>query len=587
MKSLFPMAAIAICAGIVFFLFSDPFLAPPDCASYWAWAQSLAGGLNFSFGDAYESLQMPAFYVYLTPAGRLSNDWPMGAGLALLPTAAFGRIISHAWMMLWVTAAMLIWARRNGRFGVPARSFAVICTLLGTPLLFYTLFGPFFSHAVSFAVSSLFLIAWDRTRAGRTRAEWFLLGLLLGFAGLIRPQNILLGLVFFAQLSSLMTSLKTNGARRIQISWRPRWMIFAAGVLLGFAPQLIAYWGIYGSPVAFPKVSEMHWLHPALRLMLFSDFHGVLPWTPIYVLGCAGLVMLWKHDSVLACGLLLALAGQIYLNAANMVWWSGGSFGNRRLADSAIVTAYGLAALWGARPNRFWKASMGTLGAVCCFWTLWLMLAERRLLAPLDHYVPFSGREFRAGMPLVWTQFGATINALLRPLRDCESLGMRIGASLAVVAGCAVLFVLVPGITRRISARLAVPGVIVASFLILITLAAALRTPALDHPDLPQKLGRSSGILWDNYIELAFYEIDTGGYERAEQSARNAVGMRPDHYSGWWYLGLAQYYQAKWLDAAASFGKVRELNPSHARAAEFCDLALSRAGLSGNTGRLR
>ena len=196
---------IAVGAGLAvalaFVLFADPFLSPPDCAFYWAWGSSLAHRLSFDFSPVYAALEMPVHYVYITPTGRMANDWPMGAGLALIPAVLAGRVVAHAWVLAWLCGAVGLWWRA-ARFTRTARAFAVTGMVLGTPLLFYALFGPFFSHVVSFAVTTAFLVAWDRTRDSRTAREWLLLGLLLGFATLARPQNLFLGVVLLPDLVS-------------------------------------------------------------------------------------------------------------------------------------------------------------------------------------------------------------------------------------------------------------------------------------------------------------------------------------------------------------------------------------------------
>lgn len=547
-------------AGVFFLLFADHFLSPPDCASYWAWAQAITSQMDFYFVPIYESLRVPAFYFYVTPTGRISNDWPIGTGMALLPVVRFGTVIAHAWILMLAAGVIALWLRA-GPFSRTERSIAAAAIALGTPLGFYLLYGPFFSHVASFIVTTVFIILWDRTRQSRSKSEWLLLGLLLGCAAMIRPQNLVLAVVFLAEWRSLRPA---------------RVLLCAAAALFAFVPQMIVYWRLYGTPFSLPKIEEMQWLHPAFANMLLSDFHGVIPWTPVYLLGFAGLLTLLRTDRVLGAGLLLALLAQIYLNAANYVWWAGGSFGNRRLTDPAIIIAYGLAGLWNGRKERIWKFGTGAVIAACCFRTVWLLLAERRQIVPLDRYVSFSAPGFNAGMMRVWMEPLDTLRALIRPLHESQHLlGRSCGAVLAAL-GTWAAFACAPSIGRRHAqtfGRLLTGGL--AALTIAVTIAA-LRTPPETDPQVLKALGRSSGVLWDNYVEQAYYASQKRDDLESERAARAAIRVRPKHYSGWYYLGAALYNQNRMPEAVTALDEVLKLYPKHPSAGVLRQDALNR-----------
>jgi len=445
--------------------------------------------------------------------------------------------------------------------------------LLGTPLFFYAAFGPFFSHAVSFAATAAFLVAWASTRGKRSPAAWWLLGLLLGFAALVRPQNLLLGIVFLAELPSW------RGAER-----RPLIKSLAAcaiAALLAFAPAMIGYQLLYGSPLALPKADEMHWLAPALAKTLLSDFHGVLPWTPVYALGIGGLFVLAKRDRTLGVGLLLVFAVQFYLNAANLVWWSGGSFGNRRLADSAIIVAFGLGALWQAAQSRPARAALVGTTALCVAWTATLMLAERRLLVPLDRYIPFLDEEFPGRIVGVFNAPMETWRATARPF----IAALDSGGDLATRIACAALLAGgVFGLSRLASwrparGRVAVAGIAGTTLAVVLALAcaiAAARTPRIENAPLLARIQREPGILWDNYVELAYYRLVHRDFAGTEDAARRAVAIRPEHPTPWWYLSVALYEQHRDAEAAESLVRVLAANPGHEGARDMMRRIRSR-----------
>jgi hypothetical protein len=547
---------IAAAIAAVYFLFSNHFLSPPDCASYWAWADSLLHGFNFDFQSAYARLDMPTLYCYITPAGRLSNDWPMGTGLLLLPVAWAGTAVAHAFVLLCFVGALAWWYRGRPESS-RIRITALAAAFTGTPLLFYALYGPFFSHVPSFVATTLFLGFWDRTRTHRSLQKWFILGVLLGLSGLVRPQNLFLGVVLLVEIPALAARRPVRGV-----------LLFVLGVVLAFASQFIIYWRIYGSVFALPKIDEMLWFRPAIGPVLLSDFHGVLPWTPLYVLVVPGLVLLARRDRQLATGLACCLFVQLYLNAANYVWWSGGSFGNRRLADSSIIVAYAICGLLGntvgAKLRRVDLAAI----VVCCAWTMLLVFAERRGILPLDRYVPFFTRDFWGGLSRTLLHPIETIVSLLRPMTGDQNLLGRIIASLLLFAGsCGVLALArrrgVPAPRRTgVTIAIALP-----LLLVIITAIAAARTPVVKDKQLVRQLGTQSRMLWDNHIELAYYYLVRGQPALAAQSAQKAIQLRPDHYSGWWYYAMALYDAKLYAQAAEAFGRVAALDPDHPRAA--------------------
>ncbi|MBX3729000.1 MAG: tetratricopeptide repeat protein [Candidatus Sumerlaeia bacterium] len=560
--------AMGLLAGTLFVLCADPFLSPPDCSAYWTWAESLFRRLDFEFHEPFAWHAMPTRYTYITETGRLANDWPPGSGLLLGPWVLAGRVLAHAWVAMVALGALLLWGRAVGR-DARERALVLAAVVLGTPVGFYLLFGPFFSHAMSFAATTAFLVCWERTRGARSAAEAALLGLLLGVATMVRPQNALLAVVLLVELPGWWR-------RR---AWNPRaLLLFVAGGLLGMAPLLATTWALYGSPLALPKVEEMRWLRPALGGVLFSDYHGVLTWTPLYAIGAVGLVVLGRRDRALAVGLGLVLLAQLWVNAANLVWWSGGSFGNRRLSDSAIVLAWGLAALWRSARGRGrgWSLLLALAVAACCAWTVLLMIAERAGVLPLGHYVPFDRKFFGELLPRVATEPLATLRGLVRGPWSAEAVGQRLLGGLLVggAVACANTW---GGRLRRDHApqamRLATGA---AAVLAVVVGVAAGRTGPATDPELIRSVGTQPGVLWDNYLELAYYELLRDNYVASEEAARRMLDIWSGHHSGWLALGRALYEQGRYASAEEALVEALRLDPDNAVARGVLNLTRAR-----------
>lgn len=605
--------ALALAIGLGIGALADPFLSPPDCAAYFSWTWSLVSDGDFSFTNEFALFRFPIYSVRLTPAGRVANDWPMGAGLAWAPAVALARLaqcmapgggepcpgarfqrlcppgpLPVSFALLW-TSCLTLWvfARAVGRarekFGPAAARFAAFAAALGSPFFFYLLFGPFFSHGVSFAAVGAFLLFWERRRGENwTWSAAGVLGLLAGWMILVRPQSALYLLVIPVDWLA-RRARERNASRGSYMTYIHLWIIvviFTLAAALAFAPQMIAWARLYGSPLALPKVEEMRWLAPNLAGLLFSDYHGVIPWTPVLALIAPGFFFLWRRDPPLALALAAALAAQVYLNAANAFWWGSGSFGSRRLLDAGVIGVFALAALWHGvsafRPDspRAARALRWTLAgaAVCgCLWTLLLALAERLGALTLDHYVPFD----RA---LIW-------RVVSGPLRVGEVSGwirsgggaLPWGYRLFLAAGIAgFLFWKLecnsrrsgPGRPWRFSfdrpGGVALAGA-AALILALASAWAAWRTPAFDPAWIAEfEPPRENRSLWGNHLEAGHFWLERGQPGRALESFQNAEALRPNDLTARRWQGVALRELERWEDAARLFSELLDAAPGDA-----------------------
>ena len=299
-------------------------------------------------------------------------------------------------------ALLLCYSMAKRLFGRRVSALAVATMWLATPLLFYTVVAPPWSHATSFLAVTLFLWYWQRTRRdeGRTWLQWAILGALAGMMMLVREQDALFmvvplveGVAALAQrstvgaegrrqesgirnqesggsnLSSPLSTGKAEGRRQesgvrnqesegsianpqsaIQNPKSGRWVVglIVMGVTAAivFIPQLIAYRVITGqfgpSKVVLGK---FNWTSPNALNVLFSPEHGLILWTPIILLALVGLAMLWGRDRVLMAALAVSFVLQVYIAGSFLTWQSAGSFGQRRFINSTLIFVLGFAML--------------------------------------------------------------------------------------------------------------------------------------------------------------------------------------------------------------------------------------------------
>lgn len=89
----------------------------------------------------------------------------------------------------------------------------------------------------------------------------------------------------------------------------------------------------------------MRWTSPSLIDVLFSDWHGLLTWTPVVALALVGLVRLAREEPMVATALGAAFLVSWYTNAAVADWWAGEAFGSRRFVSCFPLFVIGLGGL--------------------------------------------------------------------------------------------------------------------------------------------------------------------------------------------------------------------------------------------------
>jgi hypothetical protein len=341
-------------------------------------------GRRINFGTIGCAILWSPFYLAGDVVARTTGAPVDGFSKPYVAAIAYG---SAVYGFLALVLALLC-AQRLGLDGFGA----ALAVWLGTPILFYMYLAPPFSHACSAFGVALFTYVWLRIRD-----EWPVRGLVaLGAAGalmaMIREQD-----AFFAAGPALDFGLWALGGlsqsppsqRPKAQSLIPRAAAAAAAFAVCFAPQAAAYMTLNGHLGPHASVShKMNWSAPHALEVLFSPEHGFFVWTPLALLGIAGLVWLVRKSQVGIC-LLTMVALQIYVGGSVESWTVAGAFGQRRFIalTAALVIGYaGAAAAF--RASTFARRTFTAVTVLAVYWNLALIaefsvgLMDRQRLEP-------------------------------------------------------------------------------------------------------------------------------------------------------------------------------------------------------------
>jgi hypothetical protein len=409
----------------------DGQLIGSDGVAYYVYARSLVIDHDLDFTNEFTYFQLkPAAFVR-TAMGYIGNKYAIGPALLWMPFFLVAHAIALAAHALgWNVAAdgysylyqsaISIGSIVYGALGFwlayvcTRRMFSQIAALMAVGLLwlasnsfYYMAFEPSMSHMVSlFSVALLLTIwfVWFRNIERPAIVHAAALGAAGGLVLLVRLQDAPFLLLPYGYLLLQLIQTWRAGHPRAAQHWFLCGLITSAFTLIVFAPQLAIWQQLYGtwavSPYFEDHIPAFNWLHPQLFGVLFSTFHGLFTWHPIYLFALCGLTVVAKQDRRLAIALTTLLLLELYIVAAWWAWWQGDSFGGRMFLSGMWIWVLGLAGcLEWLRRRRFFYPVIA-IGLLLICWN-GLSLIQYRL-----GFVPMSA-------PLTWEQI--TIGRLRIP----------------------------------------------------------------------------------------------------------------------------------------------------------------------------
>ena len=318
----------------------------------------------------------------LEPNGSVSNTFAIGASLLWLPPYALAMPLggpagapATRWdrpqlvalqlfalaVMVWLLWVGDRWLRRMGATRWLA-ALGAAALVLGTPLVIYGFRAYMGSHQASAVAVMLLVLATLRLADRGTPGAAWLWGVALGLVFLCRWQDLVKGIVVLVPILELRRRGLSAGR------WAALAAAAAAGALLLAGVQLEAWLLERGRVFGLPQgPSYIDPFDPELGRFLFSGLSGLLPWSPLFAVGLAGLLLPWRSRLPAAWrwAALAVLLFDVYLNATVDDWWGGASYGARRMTSDLPLLALGLGNLACWRRLR-WPLAAAL--AACCLW---------------------------------------------------------------------------------------------------------------------------------------------------------------------------------------------------------------------------
>jgi hypothetical protein len=309
-----------------------------------------------------------------------------------------------------------------------AAGLAALACLAGTPQLYYATIEPLTAHL--YGAFALALALWLAGRGRRWTIDdrrwngdanrllsavyrpgiwldrnWLTslaVGLALGLSVLVRWQLLLYALPIGVALTLPIhggapsdTEGRTIPASLGAPSWTPKrgfrrqvrqlsviGLAFAVGLGLYCAACALYFWRFFGRPLVVPNdvITGQVFVGEPLRYLpqvLFWNHNGWLSWSPIAVLGLAGLLgIAWRGAGLwrwLALASLVGITLEVAINASTADWYAGWSFGQRRMAEAYPLLVVGVAWLLGrARGRRLAVAAT----SLCAAYSVLLLVAH-------------------------------------------------------------------------------------------------------------------------------------------------------------------------------------------------------------------
>jgi hypothetical protein len=209
-----------------------------------------------------------------------------------------------------------------------------------------------------------------------------LFGVILGLLFLVRPTNIIFGLVCF--LFNVF-SWKSFKKRLVWSLENSKLLALTILVALAVCSVQFIYWKwATGDWIFNSYVGERFYFdRPRILNFLFSYRKGWLVYSPIFILSFLGLFKMYKNKNEWGLPVVITLIATIYLFSCWWCWWFGGGFGMRPMIDYYPLLIIPIGELFKQKLTLL-KNGVITFILLCISFNLFQTLQRRNLVIHWD-----------------------------------------------------------------------------------------------------------------------------------------------------------------------------------------------------------
>lgn len=212
----------------------------------------------------------------------------------------------------------------------------LILVVFGTNFFFMQFASLGISHNLEFFLVSLLLLFTIKFHQEISLRNGVLLGVIVGFIGLVRPPDLILTLI------PITWNIANYGGMKLKIKYffkQKRRIIITVFLtfLLSFSPQLI-YWkfvsgSFFVNSYANNTGEGFDWFTPYILEVLFSFKKGWLLYTSLMTFALFGFYFWIKSDTKNGRNSWIVFLVFLYMVSCWTTWWYAESFSQRALVD--------------------------------------------------------------------------------------------------------------------------------------------------------------------------------------------------------------------------------------------------------------
>ncbi len=211
-------------------------------------------------------------------------------------------------------------------------SILLLLVFFGSNLFYYSTTEPCMSHAYTFSLACILMHLTTKVFENLNIKIALLLGLILGLLFLVRPTNILFGLVCFLFNVFSWESFKKRLLWSLE---NTKLLVLTILVAISICSIQFIYWKwATGDWIFNSYIGERFYFdRPRILNFLFSYRKGWLVYSPVFILSFLGIYKMYQNKNEWGLPIIITLIATVYLFSSWWCWWFGGGFGMRPMID--------------------------------------------------------------------------------------------------------------------------------------------------------------------------------------------------------------------------------------------------------------